>query len=294
MAGHLRVQLLGGFHLQTGDRPLEGFGTRRTRSLFAYLLLNRGRMFARELLAEKTVAPEAPDPLKALRQELWNIRSALKKADVEPTFIVADSDVVGAREHDDALMLDVDAFVTSLSQAPRSDELTEQHVNSLEEATTLYGGDLLAGATDDWILVERELLRDRYLGALDRLMVHYLRQEAWSHALRAGKRLLAEDPLAEYVHRNLMRAYYAMGHRAAALRQYQTCRRLLRNELEVEPMPETQDLHYLVRTERPASADRAPKHAPGVPSVGRTVNELIRAGDAIAAAIESLSAKDDS
>lgn len=54
---------------------------------------------------------------------------------------------------------------------------------------------------------------------------------------------MAVDPLREAGYQRLMRAQAAAGHRAEALRAYQACRRVLSEELGVDPSPETEALY---------------------------------------------------
>jgi DNA-binding SARP family transcriptional activator len=54
---------------------------------------------------------------------------------------------------------------------------------------------------------------------------------------------LQEDPTREYAHRQIMRLYGEMGARGLALRQFEICRELLREELNVTPDRETTSLY---------------------------------------------------
>jgi LuxR family maltose regulon positive regulatory protein len=47
-------------------------------------------------------------------------------------------------------------------------------------------------------------------------------------------------------HRELMRCYYRQNDRAAAIRQYQACVRVLRDELGIGPMAETENLYLQI------------------------------------------------
>lgn len=67
-------------------------------------------------------------------------------------------------------------------------------------------------------------------------------------ALEFAMRLLALDPWREEAHRQMMRLLARSGQRSAALAQYETCRRLLAQELGVEPSPETTALYERIRT----------------------------------------------
>jgi DNA-binding SARP family transcriptional activator len=55
--------------------------------------------------------------------------------------------------------------------------------------------------------------------------------------------ILAQNPYQEVAHRGLMRCYYRLGDRSAAIRQYQVCAKTLREELGVSPMSETEELY---------------------------------------------------
>ena len=73
-----------------------------------------------------------------------------------------------------------------------------------------------------------------------------------------GNRLIALDPLRETSHRSLMHAYAAQGQGDQAMKQYQTCRTLLRQELQVEPSKETEDLYRKISEGRyrPQTSER--------------------------------------
>ena len=77
---------------------------------------------------------------------------------------------------------------------------------------------------------------------------HYDRQD-FDPALSYAQRWLALDPLPESAHRRLMQLYAQNGDRSAALRQYQTCRRLLEEELSAPPEAETTALYQRLQQE---------------------------------------------
>jgi DNA-binding SARP family transcriptional activator len=89
--------------------------------------------------------------------------------------------------------------------------------DALEQAVNLYKGDLLHGFSlneplfEDWLLPERERLRELALEALARLLAHHTSSGQTERAIRTAGRLLALDPLQEVVHRALMRLYVSPG-----------------------------------------------------------------------------------
>jgi DNA-binding SARP family transcriptional activator len=62
-------------------------------------------------------------------------------------------------------------------------------------------------------------------------------------ALSAAQRALEAAPFRESLHRLVMSAHWAVGNRALALRAYEACRRLLAEELGVDPSPATEELY---------------------------------------------------
>ena len=69
-------------------------------------------------------------------------------------------------------------------------------------------------------------------------------------AIKLGWRLLEYDKAQEEAYQLLIKAYHAIGERSTAIRLYQRCVTALREELGVEPLPETVALFELVRGKR--------------------------------------------
>ena len=120
---------------------------------------------------------------------------------------------------------------------------------SLAAAVELYQGEFLeglylAGCTDFeiWLVGERERWRQRVARALETLVTHHSRRGEYQQSLRFAHRLLALEPWREEAHRQMMRLLAHSGRRGAALAQYETCRRVLAEELGVEPTEETKAL----------------------------------------------------
>jgi DNA-binding SARP family transcriptional activator len=241
----LRIHLFGHLDVFRDGQPLPGFPTQKTRGLFAFLALNRGRRHSREVLVGRFWG-ERPEGVarKNLRTDLWRIRSVLEPQGVEPGWCLTVShDEVAFNDGADH-WLDTREFEDRLDRAavgPRP-ELRDEQARLLGDAVALYRGDLLEGVYDDWFVFERERLRLRYLDALEHLMRHHECRGEWAQAAAWGQRLLAHDPLREHVHREVIRCSIARGDRAGAVRQYETCARLLRQELDTGPMEETRAL----------------------------------------------------
>jgi len=162
----------------------------------------------------------------------------------------------------DAITLAPDTVQTDVAAFEQA--VAERTPAALEQAVGLYRGDLLAGLSaaaptfEDWLMSERERLRELALEALARLLAHQRAVGAIAPAVQSALRLLAIDPLQEAVHRTLMRLYVQLTRRDAALRQYQECVEVLRHELAVEPEAETKELYQEILRQRPVLAAPTP------------------------------------
>jgi len=105
-----------------------------------------------------------------------------------------------------------------------------------------FAGDLLPDWYDDWVLLERERFRQLRLRALETLCERHTRAGRLGEALEAGLLSLAGEPLRESAHRALIRVHLADGNAIEAIRQYRLCRRLLREQLGIEPSDRMREL----------------------------------------------------
>ncbi|MEV5150586.1 bacterial transcriptional activator domain-containing protein [Streptomyces werraensis] len=102
----------------------------------------------------------------------------------------------------------------------------------------LTGEDLLPGWDEDWVLVERERLRQLRLHALDALAEALTRAGRRALAMEAAWASVRAEPLRESAHRAVIAAHLAEGNVCEAVRHYDAFRRLLNEELGVEPSAE--------------------------------------------------------
>jgi DNA-binding SARP family transcriptional activator len=98
--------------------------------------------------------------------------------------------------------------------------------------------ELLPDWYDDWVLFERERFRQLGLHALEALVEQQLAAGRPRRALEAALAAVRGEPLRESAHRALIRVHLAERNAGEALRQYEECRRLLRERLGLEPSPE--------------------------------------------------------
>jgi DNA-binding SARP family transcriptional activator len=246
----LDIRLFGELELRMGDRSLPRLESARAELLLAYLLLHREAAQPRQRLAF-LLWPDSTEPQARtnLRHVLHNLRHSLPDAD---RYLEVGQRTLRWRP-DAPFRLDVAAFDEALARS------------ALAEAVDAYTGDLLAGAYDEWLLEERDRLRDRYVDALERLAEQHEGDDP-AGAIAYADRLLRADPLREQTYRLLMRLHDARGDRARALHVYHVCTATLERELGVEPSAATRELY---ETHLPVERDAGAERLRGPALVGR-------------------------
>jgi DNA-binding SARP family transcriptional activator len=113
-------------------------------------------------------------------------------------------------------------------------------------AADLYRGDLLETLECDWMLRERERFRSMQYRNLRETAAFKMDRADWDGALDLMQRMETLDPWREEVLREKMTLRYLRGDRAGALREYALFEARLREELGVQPMPETMDCREMI------------------------------------------------
>jgi len=103
------------------------------------------------------------------------------------------------------------------------------------DARSKLACDLLPACYDDWALVECERFHQLRLHALEALCERLTAAQRYGEAVDAGLSAVCAEPLRESAHRALIKAHIAEGNWAEARRQYELYRRILRDELGIEP-----------------------------------------------------------
>ncbi|MCE7986385.1 MAG: NACHT domain-containing protein [Caldilinea sp. CFX5] len=235
----LHLQLLGEFRLTDATDQLIAIDQPRQRALLAYLLLHRAAPQARRQIAFLFW----PDTTEAqahtnLRQLLHHLRRAWPAVG---NFLQIEAHSL-QWQPTAAYELDVAGFEQAVMRAAEATRCGQTRVAqiALADAVDGYAGDLLPGAYDEWLLAERERLRQQFLAAVEQLILLCEQARDYPTAIQYAQRLLRADPLHETTYRRLMRLYALNNDRASALRTYHLCTTILARELGVEPNQDTQ------------------------------------------------------
>lgn len=242
----LDIRLLGQFSVALDGCPL-AIRSRPAQLLLDYLLLNAGAPQPRETLADVLWPDSSPDNARAnLRHALWQLRAAIDTTgDPAAAYIVHTTRAIAFDGHNDCT-LDVETL-----QRERPAWTTA----ALMEAAAAYGGELLPGFYESWIVVERERLAVVFDRRMGRLLERLIVEKRWDDTLAWAERWIELDEAPEPAYRALMQASAALGDFGRVMVAYRRCREALQTELGVEPSPETRRLvESLTRGAAPAEA----------------------------------------
>jgi DNA-binding SARP family transcriptional activator len=290
----LALTLFGSPRIELDQQPI-AVDTRKAIALLAYLAMAR-QPHSRDALAA-LLWPEYDQShaYAALRRTL----SALNKA-LGGYGLAIERETIGVDDQAE-VWIDIEQFQQRLAECRQhghaDSEVCARCIEPLTQAVELYREDFLAGFSlrdsagfDDWQFFQAESLRRDLLSVLDRLVRLHSERGEFDAALDRARRYLAIDPLHEPAQRTLMRLYAQTGQRAAALRQYQECVRVLKTELGVEPLAETVQLWQAIKDNQLTGQDVRPAaqleagRSEALPLVGREreLHTLLRLYDRIA------------
>jgi len=272
----LKLFLLGNPELRRDDEVLPKPPTQKSQSLLAYLATHRDAPHPRHKLIGLFWGESGERRARrSLSTALWQVRRALAAGEPDSSeYILAERDTVQFDPQSD-YWLDVAFFEAQVRRqiGAGMDGVPSADIRELQQALDLYRGEFLAGFYDDWVISERYRLEALFLEGLAWLLEAHQARGEHEEALACARRLLRQDPLREDVHRQAMRLYVQLGHPVAALQQYYRCREVLREEIGIEPAPETTALaQELLGVELRAEEPLVAPHQGRTPfDVGRAV-----------------------
>ena len=230
--------MLGQFSVMLNEQLLE-IHTRPAQSLFAYLVLNAGVPQRRERLAGM-IWPDTEEA--SARRNLRVLLSGLRKdlqgeSSRADKIIAADSYTVNFYNGSDC-WVDVSEFENQAHSAQTPEEL--------QSVLSLYGGELLPGFYDNWVILERERYRALFEDKMYQFLECLLQMGRHRDAIEWAERWIAFGQVPEPAYRALMLAHYANGDASKAALTYRRCTQTLRQELGVQPSPQTREAYKIL------------------------------------------------
>jgi DNA-binding SARP family transcriptional activator/alpha-beta hydrolase superfamily lysophospholipase len=254
MLGHLRV---------VGDDRslgLDDFEGRKPKQVLEILLVHHGDAVPKERLAEMLWGQAQPrDPMRTLEAYVAVLRRVLG-VDRAGRLVVTGQG--SYRLALDMVDLDLRRFDQLVAMA-RSAE-PQARLEQRQQALELVRGEVLADEPyAEWVQPLRRLYHERVLALLLDTAEDCLAAGRPDQAVEYCERVMQSEPTRERAHRLLVTARYVAGDQDLALEAYQACRTVLREELGVDPLPETERVLLGVLEQRPV-ASLLPRRAPAV------------------------------
>ncbi len=256
---HLTLGVLGALQVTLADGETAKFRSDQTRALLAYLAVEADRPHRREALTG-LLWPDEPEETARhnLRQALVNLRRTIGDSAAHPPhLLITHHEIQFNMASDFALdVANFDAHLATCDSHPHT-RLDNCAICAprLQQAVDLYRGQFLqefflknSAAFEEWALARREAFHHRALEALGALATYYEQHGDLGATRRCALRALELDPWREQAHRQMMRVFALEGQYGAALAQYETCRRVLAEEMGVEPSRETRELYEQIKT----------------------------------------------
>jgi YVTN family beta-propeller protein len=255
----MEYRILGPLEVLDQGRPISLSGNRQ-RALLALLLLHANEVVPTERLLDDLWGPEPPESgSKAVQVLVSQLRKTLNAGSGADGVLVTQSPGYVLRVN--AGELDRERFEHLVERAS-SEESAEKRAALLREALELWRGPPLADLSyEDFAQPTIARLGEARMAALEERIDADLSRGR--HAAVAGEveELLTQNPLREHLRGQLMLALYRSGRQADALAVYQDGRRMLVEELGVEPGPELRALQRRILEHDPALG-AVPKQPP--------------------------------
>jgi pimeloyl-ACP methyl ester carboxylesterase/DNA-binding SARP family transcriptional activator len=242
----VKVQLTGRLRLEGDRRVVDAtdFPGRQGRIAFASMLVS-AHAVDRAVLADRIWGEDLPPSWERhLSAVTSKLRSLLESVDHDDSAAIRalggayELELPGDTEVDLRL---AEECVHAMERHVRTDE--DLPPGTVETALEILIRPFLPGETGAWVEAVRLEMRGLYVRALDAAAEIRARAGDATGAVELTQEVIELEPFRETGYRRLMRLYLRSGDRAEAVRTYEHCRRILADELGVDPAPETHDLY---------------------------------------------------
>lgn len=249
----LALNMLGPIQIvRDPTRPLavDAWTTRRSRDILCFIASRRHHRASKDTIIDTFWGETDFEVVeKNFHPTVSHIRKALNSNQpLKQNFLLyRDGDYQLNAEYSYRIDLeDFDRLLSEGENARRARDF-EKCVEAYESAIALYRGEFMQGSYEPWVEEQRTYYREQYLRLLEALAGVAQKTGDWSKSMQLAQRILHEDQFREDIHCLILRAHAAMGNRGAVKEHFEGLKRLLQEELGVEPSSETRKLYEELR-----------------------------------------------
>ncbi|AGB40746.1 ATP-dependent transcriptional regulator [Halobacteroides halobius DSM 5150] len=246
----LKVRALGEFKLYCGQKEVapQEWKRKKARELFELLLVKRNKFIARDRICELLWPNKA---LKTAKQNFYVALNRLNKI-LEPNrtkgeapFFVIKNDSSYKLNTAITYFYDVELFEELITRGKNSNTESVK-INYYKQALKLYQGQFLEhNLYARWTIRERERLENLFLDIAAKLIEYYYQKEGYKTVIELANKILQIDNYFEKAYLYKVKSYIQLRRRDLAIKTYLECKKILKQELGVEPNSKLQK-HYQI------------------------------------------------
>lgn len=241
----LVVYCLGPFRVYQNNELITEWSGFTGQKILKYLVTQRGKPVPKDMLMTTMWADVGQEAARRnLHQAIYSLRQTLRRREPNLQHILFENDCYLLNPAT-GLWIDFLEFEKNAQNGLRL-EAAGQYEEAFEAygvAEGLYQGTYLEeDLYEEWTNSQRDYLLNLYLDIIGRLSEYFWSRHNNVATIALCQKALGHDACFEEAHRQLMQCYLAQGQRHLAMRQYQTCVQIMKEELGLNPSAETEAL----------------------------------------------------
>ena len=246
----MEIHILGEFKVYIDSNYIDNWPKGKGKQLFKYLVTNRKSPVAKEVLMDM-FWPEydADSARNNLNVAVYSLRKVFRKYLSGVSHVVFKEGCYMFNPEID-FWVDSEEFDEHLKKAEKFDLQGDVSlsIENYKQAEGLYQGDYLKDDLYlDWAFEVRECYKEKHINILNKLDDYYYQENDLATCIQLNKNIITADTCNEQAHQRLMNCYTVLGQRHLALRQYQTCAKSLKKELDLEPCQKINELFHHIK-----------------------------------------------
>ncbi|MGM0502350.1 MAG: BTAD domain-containing putative transcriptional regulator [Bacillota bacterium] len=239
----LKIKAFGNMELFRGRQEIEEYEWTRKKSkeLFKLFLVHYGEFVSKEkichfLWPDKKLE-KASSSFYVVLNNLNKVLEPDRKSRSEPYFIMKKDNYYGLKK-DFAYYYDVALFEEFIRQGKNTNQ-DRIKMKFYQEAFEIYKNDfLIENLSNNWIINERERLEKKYIDISEKLMKYYYNTEKHEETIEIADQILNKNQYIEPAYLYKIMSYDRLGKKALAITTYESCKRILAEELDITPNQE--------------------------------------------------------
>jgi DNA-binding SARP family transcriptional activator len=245
----LKFYCLGPFQVYQGNQWISHWTSRKALSVIKCLVIYHPKPISKDILMDLLWPDaDAESARRNLHQAIYSLRQTMKEGAPDYQHVMFENEHYFLNPKMD-IWLDFVEFEEYYRRGQQMEQLkrVNEAMQAYEAAELLYRGDFMVeDLYEDLPIARRHYFWGIYLSTAYRLSQCYLKLGQIRAAIAVNQKVLERDRTHEAAHQALMKCYVLLGQRNLAVRQYQICVEILKEELNLPPSAETRDIYQQI------------------------------------------------